>query len=486
MTAFGMTLPNSFEHGYVLHQPKDIAALAADLKTTQEELLAKLGKLRATVLKLRDQREAPLKDDKVVTSWNGLMIKAYANAGATFERKDYTDAAVKAADFLLTQLRDKNGRLLRTWRGGSAKLNAYLDDYAFVIAGLLELHRHTNNQKWLDAAVELSELQHKHYWSVDGKGYFFTADDHEDLIARTRNGYDNVMPSGNGYAARNLLQLASITGEQKYRQRANETLQAFAPVIKRIPGSMTTMAIALAESFEPPTAVEPPLTEPAAPATPRPAQEKKTAEDNRDEAMLLQPLNPVEQKLTFVSFQSGSKSGSTQPATPPQQPAKKKKPKYVNAKAYLSVDKLPAGKSCRIVMVVDVSKGWHINSNPASPDFLEPTRLVIKSKYGTKLTRIRYPKAKKLNQHGDEIHVYEGKVEIHGLIEIPLSAAGKTEQMEIVLEYQACDSKRCLRPMKVTLGGKVPVAQSLDQVKMINLALFPDLKKQAKKPTPRQ
>ncbi|MCL4112906.1 UNVERIFIED_CONTAM: hypothetical protein GTU68_045041 [Idotea baltica] len=486
MTAFGMKQPNSFEHGYVLHQPKNIEAIAADLKTTPEELLTKLGSLKAAILKVRDKREAPLKDDKVVTSWNGLMIKAYAKAGSAFERKDYTDAAIKAADFVLTQLRDKDGRLMRTWRGGSAKLKAYLDDYAFVIAGLLELHHQTSDQKWLDAAIELSELQHKHYWSREGKGYFFTADDHEALIARTRSGYDNVMPSGNGYAARNLLQLASITGEQKYGQWAKETLQAFAPVIQRSPGSMTTMAIALAESLEPPkatrqpTALPPATLEPAAPATPQPAKQKKTAEDEQSpkKTTLLQPVEMAEHNLTFVSFQDGS--------TQQKPAAKKKKPKYVNAKAYLSVDKLPAGKACRIVMVVDVTKGWHINSNPASPEFLEPTRLVIKSKHGTKLTRIRYPKPQKLVQDGDEIHVYEGKLEIHGLIEIPASAAGKTEQMEIVLEYQACDSRRCLRPMKVTLGGKVPVAESVDQVKLINLALFPDLKKQAKKPTQQQ
>lgn len=510
MTAFGMTQPNPFEHGYVLHQPKNIAALATQLKTTQDKLLTKLAKLKAAVLAVRNTREAPLKDDKVVTGWNGLMIKAYAAAGAAFERQDYTDAAAKAANFLLTQLREKDGRLLRTWRGGSAKLKAYLDDYAFVIAGLLELHQHTGDQQWLDAAIELNELQHKHYWSEEGKGYFFTADDHEQLIARTRNAYDNVMPSGNGYAIRNLLRLAELTGDEKYRERAQASLQAFAPVINQSPGSMTTVAIALAESLKPvkppaprptpkpapsPTKTKPSPTlaptkpgdstkpaEPPAPGMPQRTEDEPTTQDAPTEGKTshFEPLNPITQRYTFVVFQSGT----TNP--PKAAAAKKKKPKHVKAKAYLSVDKLPAGQTCRIVMMVDIAKGWHVNSNPSNPDYLEPTRLVVKSKYGTKLTRIRYPKHQSLKMNDDEIHVYEGKIEIHGLIEIPASAAGKIEQMEITLEYQACDSRRCLRPAKVLLGGKVPVAKPGDQVKTINLALFPDLRKTAKKPSQQQ
>jgi uncharacterized protein YyaL (SSP411 family) len=465
MTAFGMKQPNSFEHGYVLHQPIGLDELAKNMKLQPDELLKHVAKLRAKVLTVRSKRESPLRDDKVVTSWNGLMIKAYAAAGAAFERTDYTDAAVKAAKFLLTELRDKDGRLLRTWRGGKAKLKAYLDDYAFVVAGLLELHRHTNDQQWLDAAVELTELQHKHYWSEQGKGYFFTADDHEELIARTRNAYDNVLPSGNGYAARNLLRLAQLTGEDKYAQWAKETLQAFGPVIRQAPGSMTTMAIALAESLELP---------------------KAATKESPDNGAAMRPMKLTEQGFTYVAYQSPAPVGENATGNKPaDKKKKKKKAKQVQAKVYLSVAKLVPGKTCRIAMVVNVQKGWHINANPANPDFLEPTRIVVTSKHGTKLTKIRYPKPHKLRMDGidDEIHVYDGRIEIHGLIEIPKSAAGqKEEEMKITLEYQACDSRRCLRPTKVTLAGNVKFANPTDKVETINLSLFPDLKRTAQKP----
>ena len=484
MLAYGMKAPNDFEHGYVLHQPKPFVQLAKERGISLGELENQLRPLREKVLLARGKRKTPLRDDKVVTSWNGLMISAYAQAADTFERDDYKAAAEKAAGFLLDELKNNDGRLLRTWRKGDARLTAYLDDYAFVVSGLLELHRVTKNTRWLDAAKALTDTQIKHFWSETGRGFFFTADDHEELIARTRNAYDNVLPSGNSVSVRNLLRLAKLTKEPKYQTYARQTLEVFMPVARRAPSSLTNMAVALGEYLSGPWSVD------AARLTTPFHEHTKTIADTHDTTSHSNraDFNPYQlnsesvsstttyAQATFQTPPTGSQTkAAIKPATKPAD--KKKKPKHVKARAYLSVDKLPAGKQVRMVLVVDIEKGWHINANPSNPDFLEATKLAIKSKYGTKLAKIKYPKPKKTKVDGfdEPFHIYEGKVIIHGLLEIPPNANVKTEEFQITLDYQACNDNRCLKPTKVTLAGKVPIARQGERVKLINAALFPDL-----------
>jgi hypothetical protein len=213
---------------------------------TVEQLQVALTRARDKLLAARSRRERPLTDTKILTSWNGLMIRGMADTGRVLGEKRYVDAAARAADFILAKLRKPDGRLLRTYRSKQAKLNAYVDDYAFFVSGLIALHRATGDEKWLTAARELTEKQLELFWDETGGGFFFTSFDHEALIARGKDPTDGAVPSGNGVSAMNLLYLADALGEPAYRDRARQTIQATLPWSKRSPAHTcgTTAAVA--------------------------------------------------------------------------------------------------------------------------------------------------------------------------------------------------------------------------------------------------
>ncbi|HUG92557.1 MAG TPA: thioredoxin domain-containing protein, partial [Planctomycetaceae bacterium] len=175
LRAYGMTGPSRFEHGDMLHLPEPLDGLAAELRMDAGELRTSLAAMRAKLLDARTQRKPLLRDDKVLASWNGLMIHAFARAGAALERPDYTAAAARAATFVLSHMRDDRKRLQRTWREGRSSLNAYLDDYAFLVRGLLALHDATQDEKWLNAARRLTDQQIELFWDETGKAFFFTS-----------------------------------------------------------------------------------------------------------------------------------------------------------------------------------------------------------------------------------------------------------------------------------------------------------------------
>jgi uncharacterized protein YyaL (SSP411 family) len=179
------------------------------------------------------------------------MIAGYAVAGRMLDEPKYVQTATTAADFVLKKMRTKEGRLLRTYGaapGGKpeARLKAYLDDYAYFVHGLLCLHDATNEPKWLDAAKELTEKMVELHGDKKVGGFFYTANDHEKLFARSKDQFDGAQPSGNSVAARNLVRLARKTGDDKYRSLAEKCFKAFAVTLQSSPGSMTTMAEALA------------------------------------------------------------------------------------------------------------------------------------------------------------------------------------------------------------------------------------------------
>ena len=210
----------------------------------------RLAPLRAKLLAVRDARPAPLRDDKVLTSWNGLMIAAYADGFRLLKDPAYRQAAEKAADFLLTKLRTPDGRLLRTYRGGQAKLPAYLEDYAFLAHGLLRLHAATGDPKRLAQARELTDRMIADFADTEQGGFFYTADDHESLLARPKDPYDNALPSGNSVAIRNLVALAAATGEPSYLDHAGKALDAFSPAMAQNPAALPLMLVALEEYLD--------------------------------------------------------------------------------------------------------------------------------------------------------------------------------------------------------------------------------------------
>ncbi|MFT7677564.1 MAG: hypothetical protein ACI8QC_001542, partial [Planctomycetota bacterium] len=210
------------------HLIKTLPKLAQDLDMDPEVLATRIEDIRGRLFAVRESRIHPLKDDKVLTDWNGLCIAAMALAGRSMEEPRYTEAAVKAAEFAYDNLRDpKTGRLYKRWRLGKAGLNGMLEDYAFMGWGLIELYQSTQDPRWLAWAKELSDLAITHFGDEPG-GFFLSPDDGEALIVRAKEIYDGALPSGNSVMALNLARLARLTGETAYEERANGVLSAFA------------------------------------------------------------------------------------------------------------------------------------------------------------------------------------------------------------------------------------------------------------------
>jgi uncharacterized protein YyaL (SSP411 family) len=176
--------------------------------------------LKERLYDVRAQRVWPGLDDKRLTSWNALMIAALAEAGAVLERDDYLDAARACADFILRDLRDDAGRLLRTWKDGQAKLNAYLEDHAFLLEALLTLYEATFEPRWFAEARALADTMIDRFADEQRGGFFETSSDHEQLVARRKDLEDHPIPAGNSSAAYGLLRLAALTGEHAYEKRA--------------------------------------------------------------------------------------------------------------------------------------------------------------------------------------------------------------------------------------------------------------------------
>jgi uncharacterized protein YyaL (SSP411 family) len=209
-----------------------------------------LAEARRKLFEAREQRVHPGRDEKVLTSWNGLMLAAFAEAARALDRDDgsralaasYRQVAERSAEFLLRELRQENSRLLRTWKrrpehaegAGEAKLNGYLEDYSYLIEGLLELYQTSFDPHWFLAAQELAGTMIAHFQAPDG-GFFDTSDDHESLITRPRDLQDNATPSGNAVAVTTLLKLAGFTSDLRYVDLAHRALAQMQPMLTQYP-----------------------------------------------------------------------------------------------------------------------------------------------------------------------------------------------------------------------------------------------------------
>jgi hypothetical protein len=205
-----------------------------------------LAECRAKLFAAREKRVRPGLDDKVLTSWNALMITAYATAAQAFDSPEYAAAAAKAADFLLGTLRAADGKLLRTWsRGGRAKLNAYLEDYAYLVEALVAVYEATAEPRFLREAVALAEKMVEQFWDAEGGGFFYTGRDHERMIARGKDPHDNATPAANSVASLALFRLFELTGRGDLRDRAEVTLRLYRDLMRERPFVTGQMLLAL-------------------------------------------------------------------------------------------------------------------------------------------------------------------------------------------------------------------------------------------------
>jgi uncharacterized protein YyaL (SSP411 family) len=376
---------------YVVYVPAPYSEQARSGGLSEAELLRRLEPGRRALLAARNARARPLVDDKVLADWNGLMIGALARAGALLREPRYRAAAERAASFVLKHLVDPaSGTLLHTWREGRARVAAYLDDYAFLISGLLELHAASGEPRWLAEAVRLSEEQERRLGDPGGGGYYAAGADPR-LLVRAKPAFDGAVASGNGVAALNAVELARRTGEAPYRERAAGTLGAFAPGMAEAPLAHVTLVRALVRLRGLP---EMATTAAAAPVT-KPAAASSASDALEEEAYAV-----------------------------------------VEIDGRLGTSEDDDWKPFRIEL--DVRRGWHVNANPAGAG-LVPVSVagVIGGVRG-----VRYPAGVPWDGGAGAVPVHAGRVVIEGEIE---RRGGGAVSVEV--SYQACDEARCLPPV---------------------------------------
>jgi len=235
MQFYGVTEAGNFEGANVLH-------LAQGVEAPEPE---GLGGMRRALFEAREERVRPGLDDKRLASWNALAIAALADAGAVLGREDYLDAARACAGFVLGSLRDPDGRLLRTYKDGRAHLGAYLEDHAFLLEALLTLYESSFEERWFTEARALAEETIERFGDPERGGFYSTASDHEELIARRKEVGDHPIPSGNSSAAMGLLRLAALTGERRYETEAEAVFALFAKPAVQHPDAFAHLLRAL-------------------------------------------------------------------------------------------------------------------------------------------------------------------------------------------------------------------------------------------------
>ena len=233
----------NFEGRNILNLPKTLQQCATVKGWDLDSLRQEMAESRRKLLEVRDQRVRPGKDDKILVSWNALMIDSLARASMVLDQPRYQQAAATAARFLLAELRRPDGRMLHCWRAGRARFDAYLDDHTFLINALVSLYQTDFDESWIESAVQLADVVLRHFADPAG-GFFFTADDHEALIVRNKELLESSVPSGNAMAATALVRLGSLCGNPDYLAAAEAVVGLSADMMLRAPTAMGQMLVA--------------------------------------------------------------------------------------------------------------------------------------------------------------------------------------------------------------------------------------------------
>jgi uncharacterized protein YyaL (SSP411 family) len=404
---YGVEAGPNFEKKYhILVLAKPLADVAGELKLTEEALVARLAPLREKLFEARARRPRPFLDTKVLTAWNGQMIAGFAVAGQVFDKPRYREAAARAAQFVLSHLRTKEGRLLRTYTArpgqpAEGKLNAYLDDYAFLVHGLLCLHDATGEAGWLNEAKALTDTMVRWHADKDRGGFFYTSNDHEKLFARSKDQYDSAQPSGNSVAAQNLVRLWVKTGDEAYRALAEKSFKSLAGALKANPSSLTAMAHGLALFLD--------------------AQEARGA----------------------------APPGRAEPAAQ-QQGTARKSDKLVKITAAARPEKPGSDGVQTVTVTLAIDKDWHLGANPAGETGV-PTTVTVTAKAKPESVKIDYPAGKLVKDPIGDYRIYEGTVAIKAVVR---RAAGDTSPLELSVKFAACSDKdmTCLPPATVKVA----------------------------------
>ena len=243
-----VTEEGNFEGRNILSRPKTLAQCARLLQCDEAELTAVVEDGRRKLFEFRAQRVRPGRDDKVLASWNGLMIDALARAGAALGEPRYLEAAERAANFILTQMRQDNGRLWHTWRQGRASVDGLLEDYASMAEALVTLYEADFDERWIDAALEMADVLLSRFADPEEGGFFTAPPDHPSLLVRKKDWIDSSVPSGSGLAASAMARLARLTGREDCRKATEAALLAASPMMEQMPLAVGQMLL-LAQTF---------------------------------------------------------------------------------------------------------------------------------------------------------------------------------------------------------------------------------------------
>ena len=241
---YNITEAGNFEGENIPNVTRSLEEVAANANVTKEQLDESLKRSRSKLFEVREQRIKPGRDEKILTAWNGMMLASFAEAAAILDREDYLEVARRNAQFVLDNLR-VDGLLLRTYKDGRAKLNAYLEDYAFLSDGLLTLYEVSGELEWFEETLAIVNKMIEEFWDDQEGGFFYTGKSHEALIVRSKDYFDNATPSGNSVAAEVLLRLATLTDNEDHRRRAVTILRQVAEPMRRYPQGFGEMLCAL-------------------------------------------------------------------------------------------------------------------------------------------------------------------------------------------------------------------------------------------------
>ena len=352
------------------------------------------------------------------------MIDALARGYEILADSRYRDAAEQAADFILTELKKPDGRLMHTYRDGVVKYDGFLDDYAFFVRGLLSLHQATGEERWLREAKALTDTMLELFRDDSGGGFFFTLADQEHLLVRTKKPYDSAIPSGNSVAVNNLLSLVQLTGDKNYLDQAKGTLQSFASMMAQSPGGFMHMLLALNRYLS--------------------TDWTKVGQTSKPQSAQFGLNTKKENGVDLFTLPKDFNN----PLSPPSGE------RLVDCSASVAL-----GNPFDVTVELKIAQGWHINANPPGQEGLIPTTVSVSPDALVEIVSVNYPKGESVHfDFSDEsLAVYTGDITIRMKLK-PKSEVSREEAfpVNIELRYQACNDNQCLPPSTNTiqLNGK--------------------------------
>jgi uncharacterized protein YyaL (SSP411 family) len=393
------------------HRTQTFEAIAEQRGTSLATLTSQLAAIREKLLIERQVRPQPRRDDKVLAAWNGLMIGSLAHAGRLLNEPRYVESAEQAATFILNNM-VRDGKLLRTFRDGQAKLPGYLDDYAYFTQGLVELYRATGEEQWLEQAKHFASDMLQGFEDQKSGGFFFTTNDHEKLLLRSKHlGGGGNVPNPNGVAAQTLIELFELTSDEAYRTAARRALQSLAEMMERQPQASEDLLVATALLL---------------------------ASGDKN-AVALSPATELDSSQNATVQRVGPVTISITP----------------------SKTMLTESENFTVTIAMLIDDGWHLYGENPDASFLQPSGVAVEENDRLTIGEIEPPKAKRkldpvLNQ---TLNTYTDRVEFKVPATVNAGTAAGETILSIAVTTQACDESRCLPPQTTTLRLPINIVE---------------------------